>query len=95
MEDKNWMELMTKQTQLVRVLETNQYTEKYGLVLSAEDAELLAEERIHCLKNEKRVEFGESILPRIIDVFCDSPYMIQNNYVETLIRLQEIFYQTT
>lgn len=43
-------------------------------------------------KEQKRVEFGGGIMPKIIYEFCDSSYIDQNNYVDTLISLQEIFY---
>lgn len=89
---ENWMELMNRQMWLEQVRETNQYTEKYGLALSVEDAELLLAEKNQILKNERRIEFGQSILPQIIYTFCDSSYISQDDYVDTLIRLQEIFY---
>lgn len=89
---ENWLELMDGQMWLEQVRETNQYTEKYGLALSEEDAELLLAEKKQILKNERRVEFGQSILPQIIYTFCDSSYISQDDYVDTLIRLQEIFY---
>lgn len=92
MSGENWMELVSGRMWLEQVQETNRYTEKYGLSLSAEDAELLLAEKNHILKEERRVEFGQSILPQIIYTFCDSSYISQDNYVETLIRLQEIFY---
>ena len=92
MEQKNWLEEMSKQVLTAQVLETNHYTQKYGLVLRKEDAALLAKERTDVLRKERRVEFGQSILPRIIYTFCDSSYIDQNNYCESLIRLQEIFY---
>ena len=92
MDGKNWLELMEKQTQITQILETNQYTEKYGLVLSSEDAALLAEERVNTLKQEQRIELGQGILPKIVYAFCDSSYIIPENYCDTLIRLQEIFY---
>lgn len=38
------------------------------------------------------MEFGEGILPKIIFAFCDSAYIDQENYAETIARLQEIFY---
>lgn len=88
----NWLEMMSKQAQLQKLLETNQYTEQFGLVLSAQDTELLVTERMDTLKRERRVEFGQSILPALIYAFCDSAYIRQENYVETLIRLQEIFF---
>ncbi|NBI70626.1 hypothetical protein D3Z50_06060 [Clostridiaceae bacterium] len=92
MEEKNWLELLSSQSQAAQVLETNRYTGQYGLVLSREDAEILAQERTDVLKKERRVEFGQSMLPAIIYAFCDSPYIIQENYRDALIRLQEIFY---
>lgn len=92
MNQRNWLELMSKQTQMKQVLDTNQYTERFGLVLSQKDAALLAEERVFTLKQEQRIEFGQGILPRIIYAFCDSAYITQENYCDSLIRLQEIFY---
>ena len=90
--EKDWMMLLQQKNQLARVLETNERTARYGLSLSVQDAKLLLEERTHVLKEERRVEFGGGILPKIIEEFCDSDFIDQNNYVDTLIRLQEIFY---
>ena len=39
--DENWMEQFQKQNLSTQVLLTNQYTQKYGLVLSQEDTELI------------------------------------------------------
>lgn len=89
---ENWMEQMNGRMWLEQVRETNQYTEKYGLTLSPEDTEILLAEKKQILKKERRVEFGESLLPRIIYTFCDSSYISQDEYVDTLVRLQEIFY---
>lgn len=90
--DEKWMMLLSKQTQITQVLETNQHTEQYSLSLSREDAEILADERLHTLQQERRIEFGEGILPKIIYAFCDSPFIMQENYRDSLIRLQEIFF---
>ncbi len=92
MDGQNWPALMNGQLWLKQVRETNRYSERFGLTLSEEDMELLFTERNLALKAEQRVEFGQSILPQIIYAFCDSSFLSQNNYVETLIRLQEIFY---
>lgn len=93
MSQKEWTELlMGGQMQAVQILETNSYTKEYGLTLSNEEAGLLAAERGNVLREQKRVEFGPGILTRIIYEFCDSAYIEQENYVETLVRLQEIFY---
>lgn len=90
--EKNWMELLQTQTQLANVMETNQKTQKFGLVLSEQDAQLILEERNHTLREQRRVEFGLGIVPKIIYEFCDSNFISQNNYVDTILRLQEIFY---
>ncbi len=91
MESTNWLALLER-TQIQKVMESNQYTEQYGLTLSEQDAEILAQERKSTLIEQKRVEFGESIQPRIIYEFCDSAFINQSNYVESLTRLQEIFF---
>ena len=67
------------------------YTEKFGLVLSEEEAKLLVQERTDSLKRQRRVEFGEGILPKIIYEFCDSRYISQNHYAETIARLHDTF----
>ncbi len=92
MEEKNWLELMSKQTQVKEVLARNRDTEKFGLALSEKEAQLLVAERGEVLRKERRVEFGQGILPKIIDSFCDSAYITQDSYCDTLIRLQEIFF---
>ena len=90
--EKNFMELFSEKNQLQKVMETNKKTEQFGLELSQENAKLLVEARGEELKRQKRVEFGEGILPKIIFAFCDSSYITQDSYVETVARLQEIFY---
>ncbi len=90
--DKNWLVLL-QQNHLDKVVGTNQVTGQYGLVLTEQDAELILEERKNALRDQQRVEFGEGIVPKIIYEFCDSDYIDQNNYVHTIVRLQEIFYQ--
>lgn len=73
--EQNWLELLQNQTQLAGVLETNQYTEKFGLSLSKQDAELILANRLEVLKQQRRVEFGGGIIPKIIYEFCDSDYI--------------------
>ena len=90
--DNNWISLLQNQNQLSKVIETNQYTEQFGLTLSQQDAQLILDNRKNELKVQRRVEFGEGIATKIIHEFCDSDYIDQNNYVDTIIRLQEIFY---
>ena len=90
--DKNWISMLQDQNQLEKVVETNKYTEKFGLSLTQEQAQLILEGRKNELKEQRRVEFGEGITSKIIFEFCDSDFIDQNNYVSTITRLQEIFY---
>lgn len=92
MEQKNLLEQISQQNLMVQILHTNSYSEKFGLTLSDKEAELLAAERGEALRRERRVEFGPGILPRIIYAFCDSAYINREDYCNTLVRLQEIFY---
>lgn len=90
--ENNWLDLLQNQNQLAKVIETNKFTEQFGLTLSQKDAQLILENRKNALREQKRVEFSESIAPKIIREFCDSAYINQGNYTDTIIRLQEIFY---
>lgn len=90
--DWNALILLQHQNQLTKVLETNCRTEAFGLTLSEADAELILEERGRALKEQRRVEFGTGIAEKLIYEFCDSDFIDQSNYVETILRLQEIFY---
>ena len=72
---KNWIDLLQQQNQLGKVVETNRITQKYGLTLSKEEAQLLLSERSFALREQKRVEFGEGITPKIIYEFCDSDFI--------------------
>lgn len=92
MDGQNFLTIVQDRAWLVQVRETNSYTEKFGLRLSEDDTRLLLAEKNRILKQERRVEFGKGILPQIICHFCDSSFLTQDNYVETLVRLQEIFY---
>jgi len=70
----------------------NAKTARFGLTLSPEQIAALAAGRTQALRNTGRVEFGEGILPRLVLAFCDSPYLYQEDYAETMLTLQEIFY---
>lgn len=92
MEEMDWMLLCSEQSQIETVLKMNKYSGRFGLTLTQEEARLLVSERRDSLKEQQRVEFGGGILPKLIFAFCDCPYVYQDNYVETLGRLQDIFY---
>lgn len=91
----NLLELMTVEQQkqeLLRVMDCNKVTEKFGLTLSEKEAKDLMVCRKESLKENLRIEFEGGILPQIIYEFCDSQYINQRSYSETISELQEIFY---
>ena len=85
--------LNIKKKQLImNIKKCNELTIKFGVSLSDEAIERLINKRFEALKNTGRIEFDEGILKKLIEAFCDSPYIMQNNYEETLEELQDIFY---
>lgn len=93
MGNTEWMLAAVKENQMKALKETNKDTEQFGLVLTEEDAAILVNERMDALKRQGRVEFEAGILPQLILAFCDSSYLNQDNYRDSLARLQEIFYE--
>lgn len=89
---EDWMIRLQEQDQLSKVIKTNETTERFGLSLTEQDARAILEERKDLLVEQKRIEFGEGITTKIIYGFCDSAYIHQSDHVDTIIRLQEIFY---
>lgn len=79
-------------TGLQNVMACNQYSEKFGVKLTEKDVLALLEARKNSLREQERIEFGGGILPKLIFAFCDSPYIYQDNYIETIEVLQDIFY---
>lgn len=83
---------MKKKQLAMEIKKCNEVTMKYGVTLSDTQIENLINKRFESLKNTGRIEFGDGILKELIEAFCDSPYIIQENYEETLEELQDIFY---
>ena len=91
----HWLSSMTylKAQNHAVILETlNRQSESYGLSLSQSALERLLQHRVEILSDTKRIEFGEGVLGKLIVAFCDSPYIVQGDYEETLLELQELFY---
>ncbi|MGV3074316.1 DUF6323 family protein [Clostridium baratii] len=83
---------MKKKQLAMEIKKCNEVTIKYGVTLSDTQIENLINKRFESLKNTGRVEFGDGVLKELIQAFCDSLYIFQENYEETLEELQEIFY---
>lgn len=74
------------------ILECNEETREYGLVLTRDQAKEIAEARTESLKYYGRIEVGAGIIGKIINVFKSSPYIDQQNYESTVETLVDIFY---
>ncbi|WML37802.1 DUF6323 family protein [Clostridium sp. OS1-26] len=83
--------IIAKQT-FIEIQQINEKTLEYGLKLLEKDIKALIETRDEALSSNGRVEFGGGIITKIISSFCDSPYILQNNYSETINDLIETFY---
>lgn len=96
MQQEEFYDLVLKREQaaeLSRILKCNEGTASYGLELTEEEAQILLMEQRQMLRKQQRVEFGTSILPKLIDTFCDSPFLTVDTYADTLTELMELFYQ--
>ena len=76
-----------------QILQCNKVTEKYGLILTEHQALSLAQTRTTSLKENRRIEFSTGIVDKLIMEFCDSPYLSQENYEDTLHELISLFYE--
>lgn len=83
---------ITIQKQMDELMACNNYTKQFGIQLSEKDAIELMQERRENLIRQERIEFGDGIITKLIFTFCDSPYIYQDNFVDTIERLQETFY---
>ena len=94
MED-SYLEIVNKrkQNEIANIKKCNEYTSEYGLILSDNQISNLLEIRKETLKETGRIEFREGIIDKLIKEFCDSPYINQENYAQTLYELIEMFYE--
>ncbi|WMJ86632.1 DUF6323 family protein [Anaerocolumna sp. MB42-C2] len=83
---------LKQKQQLEEIKKCNEYSAKFGVTLTNSEMIALNENRKESLKNMGRIELGNGILPKLIFEFCDSPYIYQDIYADTLQALQEIFY---
>jgi len=81
-----------KQLNLGDVLACNEESKKYGLTLSVADAQAVIEARNQSISHNGRVELGIEAVKKMIAVFCQSPYINQDDYAETINELVDIFY---
>lgn len=82
-----------QETVVNEIVELNKITEKYGLILTKEQATDLVNNRNTVLKEVGRIELGGGILEKLIYEFYDSPYLYKDEYLDTLEKLTNIFYE--
>lgn len=74
------------------IFKCNELTIEYGLMLQEEEVKEIVKTRNVALEKSGRIEFNGQIINKIITTFCDSPYISQYNYSDTINELVEIFY---
>ena len=72
-----------------KLLALNERTAPCGLRLSAADAVALVHSGEEALRSTGRIEWGDGIAPQLIEAFCNSSYLSQEDYAETLCELTE------
>lgn len=85
-------EAAARQLAVSEIIRCNETTSRYGLVLKESDAMELANTRSEALEKTGRIEFSGGVINKLIMEFCDSPYLSQANYADTLNELIEAFY---
>jgi len=70
----------------------NALSARFGLTLSEEAMQAVARRRVAALREAGRIEFGKSAVPKLIEAFCDSPYLMQDEYEAVLGELTDAFY---
>jgi len=70
----------------------NALSERYGLSLNEAQIIALASAQTDALRQTGRIALGGGVLPKLIYAFCDSPFIERQDYCDTLITLQDLFY---
>ncbi len=83
---------MQKSQAVAQLRDCNHLTGRYGLSLTEAQITGLVAQRFEVLQSTGRIEFGAGVLPKLVEAFCDSVYITQENYEEALATLQELFY---
>lgn len=84
---------LSVRTAEAQLLSLNERSQQYGLVLTPEDAAALLQTRAQALNAAGRVEIGSATVKKLAEAFCDSAWINQRDYAETLHALVELFYE--
>lgn len=74
------------------VVALNEVSAEYGLTLTESQIIDLMETRGNALHENNRIEIGLGAVKKIIENFCSSSFINNDNYSETLNELVEMFY---
>jgi Family of unknown function (DUF6323) len=88
----NSLDMSMQDQYMTEILELNEKTKKYGLVLTSQDVELMMVARSQVLHSYGRVELSIEVTKELIEIFSTSSFIQQENYLDTLNELHEIFY---
>lgn len=82
----------SRQNAISNLVSTNQQSQRHGLVLTEKNALQIIDARNEALITMGRIELGFEIINKIIRMFCQSPYINQVNYADTICELVAAFY---
>ena len=74
------------------ILQINEESSAYGLILSSKDVEEVIKSRGYSLKTYGRIDLNMDITKKLIKKLYTSPYTQKDDYVELINDLQDIFY---
>ncbi|MGX8701267.1 DUF6323 family protein [Caproiciproducens sp.] len=86
------LDLFSDPTAAAQLLSLNEKTEPLGLTLSPTDVSALIQSRAEALSANGRIEIGSATIGRLVEAFCGSAYLSQQNYSPVLHELIELFY---
>lgn len=88
----NSLNVSMQEQHMAELLELNEKTKEFGLILTPQDAQLMLAARNQVLYGCGRVELGIEVTRELIEVFSASSFIRQENYADTVNELHEIFY---
>jgi hypothetical protein len=75
------------------IMRCNATTQRFGINISGGDALSLLAASDRALKRAGRIEFESGTVESLLNAFCDSAYLGQDNFTETMEDVIEIFYE--
>lgn len=90
--EESGIAIRVRESFLEELRKVNETSARFGLRLSEEGMRELTLAKNRALVDHGRVELGISAVRAIADGFCDSPYLLQEDYETTLLELVEAFY---